>query len=109
MMNQKTIKTGNPFATYFVLRNGITREPIEITNEMVITCDLINSSGQKIATCEVVVMDQATQKGGVQLKVAHAITATWKTGTVTGDVKFAVNGVPTNSDNFSFKVIRSIT
>lgn len=105
----KTIKTGNPFNLISIFRNAVTREPIEITADMQFAATIINARGQVIATCEVAVLDQMIDKGGVKYSVNEAITATWKAGTAQTDIKVTIGGVPTNSGNYSFTIERSIT
>lgn len=105
----KIIKTGNPFATMFIVRNPKTREPIEVTSAMQFSSTIINSQGKVIAECEVVVCDQSTAKGCVMLKVEQNVTAIWKPGTATGDIKLKIGTQEKNSGNYSFTIERSIT
>lgn len=108
-MIHKTIKTGNPFNMVSIIRDAMTREPIEITTDMQFAATIINARGQVIATCEVTVLDQSVAKGGVQYSVNESVTATWKAGTAQTDIKATIGGVPTNSSNYSFTIERSIT
>ncbi|MCR4529848.1 MAG: hypothetical protein O2928_09300 [Proteobacteria bacterium] len=101
----KTIKTGNPFSTLFIMRESKSREAIEIPNDMQISSKIVNASGQEIAVCEVTVCDQTEMKGGFILYVDKSITTNWKAGTALGDIK--INGK--NSGNYSFTIEKSIT
>lgn len=101
----KTIKTGNPFSTLFIMRESESREAIEIPNDMQISSKIVNASGQEIAVCEITVCDQTEMKGGFILYVDKSITANWKAGTALGDIK--INGK--NSGNYSFTIEKSIT
>lgn len=101
----KTIKTGNPFSTLFIMRESESREAIEIPNDMQISSKIVNASGQEIAVCEVTVCDQTEMKGGFILYVDKSITTNWKAGTALGDIK--INGK--NSGNYSFTIEKSIT
>ncbi|MDA0697814.1 MAG: hypothetical protein O2793_15615 [Proteobacteria bacterium] len=101
----KTIKTGNPFSTLFIMRESESREAIEIPNDMQIFSKIVNASGQEIAVCEVTVCDQTEMKGGFILYVDKSITTNWKAGTALGDIK--INGK--NSGNYSFTIEKSIT
>lgn len=108
-VNEYLIKTGNPFSLLFILRNGKTREPVEITDEMQFTSTIINNLGHVIAECEVVICDQVTKKGGVLFKVDQTVTKRWKAGTAVADIKLAINGQERNSGNYSFKIEKSIS
>lgn len=101
----KTIKTGNPFSTLVIMRDSKTREAIEITDDMQITSTIVNTSGQEIANCKVIKLNQNEVKGGFTLNVDQATTSTWKVGTAIGDIK--VNGK--NSCNYSFNIEKSIS
>jgi len=101
----KTIKTGNPFSTLFIMRESKSREAIEIPNDMQISSKIVNASGQEIAVCEVTVCDQTEMKGGFILYVDKSITTNWKAGTALDDIK--INGK--NSGNYSFTIEKSIT
>ena len=101
----KTIKTGNPFSTLFIMRESKSREAIEIPNDMQISSKIVNASGQEIAVCEITVCDQTEMKGGFILYVDKSVTANWKAGTALGDMK--INGK--NSGNYSFTIEKSIT
>lgn len=103
-----TIKTGNPFAFIAILTDN-NNEAIEITSNMSVSSRIINQNNGTIAICEIEVLDQAAQKGGVQVNVSPDITATWRKGIATGDLRLEVDGVPKNSMNYTFEIEKSIT
>lgn len=104
-VSEKTIKVGNPFSTLIIMKNGKSREAIEIPTGTQIQSRIINAAGREIAICEVEICDQAQIKGGFYLKVDPSITTNWKAGTALGDIK--INGK--NSGNYSFTIDKRIT
>ena len=108
-MNQ-TIKIGDSFALPIQFYDTDTKLGMAITNDMLISAQIINSQNQVIATPVITVYpDQEADAGFILLEVPTSITQTWKAGSAQLDIKLSINDNVRHSQNIQFQVVRSIT
>lgn len=83
-------------------------EPIEITSDMVFTCQIEDVSCNKVADVNVIPNpNQEDYKGFLLLEVEA--TTEWKQGLHRLDIKYQVEDSIKHSQELVFKVVRSIT
>ena len=104
-----TIKTGDSFALPVQFYDTATGEGLNITNDMIITAEIVNSSAQNIATPTIIKLDQSIHAGMIVLEVPASITKLWKVGTAQLDIKLQMNDAIRHSQNIQFLIERSIT
>lgn len=106
------IKAGDEFELPYEFYDEDADTPIEVTDNMEITSSIamsINGVNKIIATCQVEVMDQVSNKGFIVCKVPSSVTKSWPAGIAVMDVKVTIDGKPKTSETLSFEVDRSIT
>ena len=104
-----TIKTGDSFALPVQFYDTATGEGLNITNDMIITAEIVNSSAQNIATPTIIKLDQSANAGMIVLEVPASITKLWKVGTAQLDIKLQIDDAIRHSQNIQFLIERSIT
>ena len=104
-----TIKTGDSFALPVQFYDTATGEGLNITNDMIITAEIVNSSAQNIATPTIIKLDQSANAGMIVLEVPASITKLWKVGTAQLDIKLQIDEAIRHSQNIQFLIERSIT
>jgi hypothetical protein len=108
-MNQ-TIKIGDSFALPIQFYDTDTKLGMAITNDMLISAQIINSQNQVIATPVITIYpDQVADAGFILLEVPASITQAWKAGSAQLDIKLSINDNVRHSQNIQFQVVRSIT
>ena len=105
-----SIKIGDSFALPIQFYDIDTKLGMQITDDMLITAQIINSQNQVIATPVITVYpDQVADAGFILLEVPVSITSTWKAGSAQLDIKLSINENVRHSQNIQFQIIRSIT
>ena len=104
-----TIKTGDSFALPIQFYDTTTGQGLSITNDMIITAEIVNSSAQNIATPTIIKLDQSANAGMIVLEVPATITKLWKVGTAQLDIKLQIDDAIRHSQNIQFLIERSIT
>lgn len=100
------IKTGDSFAVPIQFYDTKTDLGMVLSEDMLITATIINSSQQVIAEPVITLLDQV---GMILLEVPISITKNWKVGTAQLDLKLEINGNVRHSQNIQFRIERSIT
>lgn len=103
------IKIGDSFALPVQFYDTATGEGLNITDNMLITAEIINSTAQTIATPTILKLDQGTNTGMIVLEVSTAITQLWKAGSAVLDIKLQMGDAVRHSQNIPFSIERSIT
>ena len=80
-----------------------------ITDNMIITSQINNASGQFLASPTISKFDQITNAGMILLEVPAAVTQQWKIGSAMLDIKLQIEESIRHSQNIQFYVERSIT
>lgn len=104
-----TIKTGDSFALPIQFYDTNTKFGLRITDDMLITANIVNSTSQPIATPTIIKLDQGIQAGMIVLEVPATITKLWKVGTAQLDIKLQIGDAIRHSQNIQFVIERSIT
>ena len=100
------IKIGDSFALPIQFYNTTNSEPVQITDDMQITCQIINSTGQTIAKPNI---SRLQELGMILLEVAASETQHWKVGSAQLDIKLQIHDQVRHSQNIQFSIERSIT
>lgn len=100
------IKIGDSFTLPIQFYSTTNSEPVQITDDMQITCQIINSIGQVFATPNV---SRLQEIGMVLLEVSASETQHWKVGSAQLDIKLQINDQVRHSQNLQFSIERSIT
>ena len=105
-----SIKIGDSFALPIQFYDTDTKLGMAITNDMLISAQIINSQNQVIATPVITIYpDQVADAGFILLEVPVSITSTWKAGSAQLDIKLAIGENVRHSQNIQFQIMRSIT
>lgn len=108
MMN--TIKIGDSFALPIQFYDVDTKLGMAITDDMLISAQIINSQNQVIAIPIITVYpDQVADAGFILLEVPVSVTQTWKAGSAQLDIKLTIGENVRHSQNIQFQIGRSIT
>ena len=99
-------KRGDTFSV--PIRFEVNNVPIEITNDMEFSCDIMNVKCLIIDSAVVTpYVDQVTNKGFLLLTVAD--TSLWEIGFHKLDIKYVLNGITKHSQDLEFNVVRAVT
>ena len=99
------IKIGDSFSVPVQFFNTDHNAPMVLTNDMQITCQIINANGNPVAIPTV----KKLEDGFILLQVSADETQQWKAGSAQLDIKLQVNDQVRHSQNFQFWIERSIT
>lgn len=100
------IKIGDSFTLPVQFYNTENLEPVLLTDDMQITCQIINSTGQIFATPTI---SRLQEPGMIVLEVTALETQQWKVGSAQLDIKLQINDQVKHSQNIQFWIERSIT
>ena len=101
-----TFKQGDTFSLPIQFYNTDTKLGMIITDEMIISSQIANSSGQVIATPNI---SKLAEAGMILLEVPASITQNWKVGKAQLDIKLVIENSVRHSQTLSFSIERSIT
>lgn len=101
-----SIKQGDSFSLPIQFYDTNTKLGMNFSDEMLISSQIANSSGQIIATPSV---SKLAETGMILLEVSASITQTWKVGQAQLDIKLVINNSVRHSQTLSFNIERSIT
>lgn len=101
-----SIKQGDSFSLPIQFYDTETKLGMNITDEMFISSQIINTSGQVIATPSVI---KLVETGMILLEVPTSITQNWKAGKAQLDIKLVIENSVRHSQTLSFNIERSIT
>ncbi len=101
-----TFKQGDTFSLPIQFYDTETKLGMIITDEMVISSQIANTSGQVIATPTI---SKLTEAGMILLEVPASITQNWKVGKAQLDIKLIIENSVRHSQTLSFSIERSIT
>lgn len=105
-MNQISMKQGDSFTLPIQFYDTDTKLGMIITNEMVISSQIANSSGQVIATPTI---SKLAEAGMILLEVPASITQNWKIGKAQLDIKLVIENSVRHSQTLTFNIERSVT
>ncbi len=100
------MKIGDSFALPIQFYNTADQQAFVITDDMQITCQIINSIGHVFATPSI---SRLQEPGMILLEVSAAETQLWKVGSAQLDIKLQINDQVRHSQNIAFSIERSIT
>ena len=101
-----TFKQGDTFSLPIQFYDTETKLGMIITDEMVISSQIANTSGQVIATPNI---SKLAEAGMILLEVPASITQNWKVGKAQLDIKLVIENSVRHSQTLSFSIERSIT
>ena len=99
------IKIGDSFSVQVQFFDTDNNAPMLLTDDMQITCQIINPNGNTIAIPTVRKLDE----GFILLEINAEETQQWKAGSAQLDIKLQINDQVRHSKNFQFWIERSIT
>lgn len=105
-MNNLNIKQGDSFSLPIQFYDTDKKLGMTITDEMIISSQIANTSGQIIATP---IISKLAETGMILLEVPALITKNWKVGKAQLDIKLVVEDSIKHSQTLTFNIERSIT
>lgn len=108
--NKPYFKIGDSFDVPIQMIDSTTGEAVEITAGMTFTSNIVNLTGEVIASPTITpYSDQVINKGYLLLSVPTSVTSTWEVGKVKTDIKMEISGSVRHSQEFSFYITEAIT
>lgn len=108
--NKPYFKIGDSFDVPIQMIDTLTGDAVEITAGMTFTSNIVNLTGEVIASPTITPYpNQITDKGFLLLSVPPTTTINWEVGKVKMDIKLVVDGSVRHSQDFSFNIIEAIT
>ncbi|WP_336949088.1 hypothetical protein [Acinetobacter junii] len=109
-MTTLTIKIGSSFAVPIQFYDTETKLGMAITDDMVITAQIVNAHNEVIAIPNITTYpDQVNDAGFILFEVPALITKSWKAGSAQFDIKLTIGENVRHSNTIQFQIIKSIT